>query len=112
LGGLISTTIDQQDRGIPLLKDIPVLGSLFKVQSTAQTRNELIIVITPYVVSTDAEAQGITEAFRQQLHFTGQREKLIPPVPHPPAPQTSPKVKNPPLKVKKPMAESKKPSIR
>jgi len=114
LGGLISTTIDQQDRGIPLLKDIPVLGSLFKVQSTAQTRNELIIVITPYVVSTDAEAQGITEAFRQQLHFTGQKEKIFPPVPppRPPEPQTSsPTVKNPPLKVKKPTAGSKKPSL-
>lgn len=79
LGGLISTTIDQQDRGIPLLKDIPVVGSLFKVQSTAQTRNELIIVITPYVVSSDSEAQGITEAFRQQLHFTGQKELIPPP---------------------------------
>jgi len=103
LGGLISTTIDQQDRGVPLLKDIPVIGSLFKVQSTAQTRNELIIVITPYVVSTDAEAQGITEAFRQQLHFTGQREKVIPSV----VPQPSPPVQNPPFKAK-PTAERKK----
>lgn len=78
LGGLISSDVNLQDRGVPLLKDIPVVGSLFKVQSTTLTRNELIMVITPYVVTGSTEAQGITEAFRQQLHFTGQREKVVP----------------------------------
>jgi general secretion pathway protein D len=103
LGGLISTTIDQQDRGIPLLKDIPVVGSLFKVQGTAQTRNELIIVITPYVVSNDTEAQGITEAFRQQLHFTGQKkEVIVKPAPVDKLPQK-------PLSPFKPLPKKKKP---
>jgi general secretion pathway protein D len=96
LGGLISSDINLQDRGVPLLKDIPVVGSLFKVQSTTLTRNELIMVITPYVVTGSTEAQGITEAFRQQLHFTGQREKVMP---RPTVPQ--PTGQQPPSRQKK-----------
>lgn len=96
LGGLISSDINLQDRGVPLLKDIPIVGSLFKVQSTTLTRNELIMVITPYVVTGSTEAQGITEAFRQQLHFTGQREKVIP---RPTVPQ--PAGRQPPSRQKK-----------
>ncbi|MEO2168050.1 MAG: hypothetical protein ABGY42_08000, partial [bacterium] len=36
--------------GVPWLKDIPVLGWLFKNQSTQDRRQELLVFITPRVV--------------------------------------------------------------
>ncbi|MBV8467554.1 MAG: hypothetical protein JO218_16560 [Burkholderiales bacterium] len=67
LGGMISQSDTAGDAGIPLLKDIPVLGQLFRNSTTQKDRTELIIMITPYVINDDYEAEELTEAFRKQL---------------------------------------------
>ncbi|WP_161575455.1 secretin N-terminal domain-containing protein [Beggiatoa leptomitoformis] len=67
LGGLISSNSDTGDSGVPILKDIPIIGSLFKTESSNKTRTELIAIIVPYVISNDAEAQEITQSFRERL---------------------------------------------
>lgn len=67
LGGLISTDQTKGNAGIPFLKDIPGLGKLFGKDSDSQNRTELIVLITPYIVSNSKEAQAITEAFRSTL---------------------------------------------
>ncbi len=50
LGGLISTKSGFQDNKVPLLGDIPLLGSLFKRQEKIDTVEELVILITPHIV--------------------------------------------------------------
>jgi general secretion pathway protein D len=70
LGGLISENRDLSDSGIPLLKDLPGLGQLFKTQSTANRKTELIILITPYIIDSDEQARSITDAFRQRFPIT------------------------------------------
>jgi len=67
LGGLISSNGSQGNAGIPLLKDIPGLGQLFRTNSEISDRTELIILITPYIISNDGDAQAVTDAFRKQL---------------------------------------------
>lgn len=67
LGGLISNNGSQGDSGIPLLKDIPGLGQLFRTNTDKSDRTELIILITTYVISNDNDAQAVTAAFRKQL---------------------------------------------
>lgn len=67
LGGLISNNGSSGEAGIPLLKDIPGLGQLFRNNSAKNTRTELIIMITPYIISNDSEAQAVTDAFKSQL---------------------------------------------
>jgi general secretion pathway protein D len=66
IGGLIGTTTELVNSGVPLLKDIPLLGYLFKRQTTAKSRTELAIFITPYIVRTDAEADALFERARQR----------------------------------------------
>lgn len=66
IGGLIGTTSELVNSGVPLLKDIPLLGYLFKRQTTAKNRTELAIFITPYIVRTDAEADALFERARQR----------------------------------------------
>ena len=59
LGGLITKSNTKIDNRVPLLADIPLLGNLFKYDSTAATRHELLIILTPHVVRTPAEAERI-----------------------------------------------------
>lgn len=67
LGGLISDETSDGAAGIPLLKDIPLVGSLFRSQNTGGKRRELIVLITPYVINDQHDAEAITDAFRRNL---------------------------------------------
>jgi general secretion pathway protein D len=67
LGGLISSSTNRGNTGVPILKDLPLIGSLFRSDSQIYSRTELMIVIVPYVINTDQDAQSMTETFRQRL---------------------------------------------
>jgi general secretion pathway protein D len=67
LAGLISNNNNTSDSGVPLLKDIPGVGSLFKSQTDNRAKTELIILITPYIINDDFEAESITNAFQSSL---------------------------------------------
>jgi general secretion pathway protein D len=67
LGGLMSSTTNTGNSGVPLLKDIPLIGQIFRVDNNTVNKTELIVLITPYVIGDDIEAQSITDAFRHQL---------------------------------------------
>lgn len=67
LGGMISENYSSGDSGIPYLKDIPLLGSLFKNQSSSVDRTELIILITPYIIDGPETARQVRDAFRSRL---------------------------------------------
>ena len=67
IGGLITDNRTTDDSGIPYLKDIPVLGVLFRNQAITHGKNELLVFITPYVISSDADAAAVTQQFQQQM---------------------------------------------
>lgn len=67
LGGLMSSNRADGNAGIPLLKDIPLLGQLFRTNTGTNDRTELIVLITPYIIEDDNDAQAITDAFRKRL---------------------------------------------
>jgi general secretion pathway protein D len=50
IGGLIATTDDKRVKKMPLLGDIPWIGSLFRSTKTARDRKELLILLTPQVL--------------------------------------------------------------
>jgi type II secretory pathway component GspD/PulD (secretin) len=52
LGGLIQTQKTDNNSGVPLLKDIPLLGFLFRTSSYDNSRQELIVLIRPTVLPT------------------------------------------------------------
>jgi type IV pilus assembly protein PilQ len=52
LGGILESTQAKTVEGVPLLKNIPILGWLFKRQSRSETNNELLIFITPTIVKS------------------------------------------------------------
>ncbi len=58
LGGLIRTSNSKSENKVPFLGDIPVLGRLFKYKSNNELRSELVVLLTPYVLMTPAEARA------------------------------------------------------
>ncbi len=50
LGGLISSKTGTNTSKVPLLGDIPLLGSLFKREEKINTVEELVLVITPHII--------------------------------------------------------------
>lgn len=67
LAGLIDGSSSDGNGGVPVLKDIPLLGSLFRNQTIKKQRREMIILITPYIANDSTEAEAITESFRKSL---------------------------------------------
>jgi type IV pilus assembly protein PilQ len=54
IGGLNEENTDDTDYGIPILKDIPVLGYLFKGIQEESKMDDLLIFITPYILEEHA----------------------------------------------------------
>jgi general secretion pathway protein D len=67
IGGLISESRTANDSGVPYLKDLPGVGNLFRNQSLSKEKTELLVFITPYVISGDADAAAITQQFQEQM---------------------------------------------
>lgn len=50
IGGLSKKTMDNSESGVPWLKDIPILGYLFKGTSKSNTMEDVLIFITPHIL--------------------------------------------------------------
>lgn len=67
LGGLIRNSQFQAESGIPLLKNIPVLGKLFATTTNDIGRTELLVLLTPKVVRNRDESGDITEEYKRSM---------------------------------------------
>jgi general secretion pathway protein D len=68
IGGLIDELDEEVESGVPILKDVPILGYLFKSRQTRRVRTELAIFVTPYVILTDEDADEVYQRIRGQLN--------------------------------------------
>lgn len=67
MAGLIRQDKVTNSSGIPVLSKIPVIGGLFGAQSLTDSRRELIIIITPTVLSDGEESRIATDDLRRKL---------------------------------------------
>jgi general secretion pathway protein D len=67
IGGLIRDTDSDSRSGIPVLRDIPILGYAFGGRTTESTKAELILLITPRVVKDRQQADAITREFSSKV---------------------------------------------
>ena len=67
LGGLIKYSYNKTVSRIPLLGDIPWLGALFGSTSYNTTETELIVLLTPRIISTLPAALDATRELRDKL---------------------------------------------
>lgn len=69
LAGLIQDNDSRQNQGVPYIRNIPVIGSLFGQQNNQRVRTELLVMITPHVERDAHDARAITADMEQQMPF-------------------------------------------
>ena len=67
MGGLISDEADSSKGGFPGLIKIPFIGPLFGSTNRNRVRQELIVLITPTVISSAQEGDDLTREYRERF---------------------------------------------
>jgi general secretion pathway protein D len=76
LGGLIRENTLRDSSGLPLISKIPVLGALFGHQGIKKDRTELILMVTPKIVTDPYQSRDVTDELKRKLPTL---ERMLPP---------------------------------
>ncbi|MBM3902573.1 MAG: hypothetical protein FJ379_10880 [Verrucomicrobia bacterium] len=84
LGGYIRASKANSDSGVPFLKDIPLLGYLFRSTTIDKSRTELMILMRPTILPTPQAAADLTTEYQEdspqvrmmEQDFRKERERL------------------------------------
>jgi general secretion pathway protein D len=77
IGGLIRDDKVTIEKKVPLVSDVPLVGNLFKFKRDRLQKTNLLIFITPHVMSSQEDLQQITEEKKKQMEpvMEGLKEK-------------------------------------
>jgi general secretion pathway protein D len=78
LGGMIRQSDTRSNSGVPVLRDIPVVGNLFSSTNNTGARTELLIFLRPRIIPNAAAAREMTEQLKRGLKYLD-----VAPVPRP-----------------------------
>ena len=67
IGGLMGADKSFSESKIPFLGDIPLLGNLFKHKTTASSKTELLIFLTPHIVRAPSQLASLS--LQEQNHM-------------------------------------------
>jgi pilus assembly protein CpaC len=82
LAGLISEDTRQNIDGLPGIKDIPILGTLFRSRDYIKNESELVVIVTPYLVKPTSRQQlaipsdGLAPATDMKANFLGHLNRI------------------------------------
>ncbi|MGE0024701.1 MAG: type II and III secretion system protein family protein [Hyphomicrobium sp.] len=82
LAGLISDDVRQNIDGFPGLKDVPVLGTLFRSRDFIKRETELVVIVTPFLVKPVAQKDlakpldGLAESTDRKANFWGHLNRI------------------------------------
>ncbi len=71
IGGLIRDVENETQEKVPFLGDIPLLGVLFRSESTLTSKQNLVLMLTPYIIESEVDLQKI------QKRKMEEREELL-----------------------------------
>lgn len=69
IGGLMSQRRTDGNGGVPYLKDVPVVGNLFKSRNRNANKTELVLMIVPYIIESDEQATAISRTLGQRFEL-------------------------------------------
>ncbi len=82
LAGLMSNDVRQNVDGLPGIKDLPILGTLFRSRDYIKQETELVVIVTPYLVRPIARkklarpSDGLAPATDMKANFLGHLNRI------------------------------------
>ena len=67
IGGILQQRVERNERGVPLLSDIPGIGYAFKREDKAQSKTELIVLLRTHIIGSPTEIPEIREETLNKL---------------------------------------------
>ncbi len=71
IGGLMRDVENETVQKVPFLGDIPVVGALFRSKNTMTTKQNLVLMLTPYIIESEADLRHIYDRKMEE------REELL-----------------------------------
>jgi len=71
IAGLTRSDTSKQEKRIPILGSIPVLGYLFRSRSEGQEKTNVLIFVTPTIVSDMAKAEEVKKEWEDKTGLSG-----------------------------------------
>jgi general secretion pathway protein D len=68
LGGLIDNQYTKGNSGIPILKDIPILGNLARTDTISGDKTELVMLVTPYILREGDDMSRWTNRYSNEIN--------------------------------------------
>jgi len=72
IGGIFQNDVTQSEQGLPIVKDIPIIGWLFKSKSLTRIKSELLLFLTPNIIEfsetqkmSDAKARTVLDSVKE-----------------------------------------------
>jgi type II secretory pathway component GspD/PulD (secretin) len=69
IGGLITEQKEFVNRSIPVLNKIPVVKHLFEYESQKTIRSELLIILSPIIIRSDADMEKLRQQEYSRMHW-------------------------------------------
>src|SRR5659263_647196 len=67
MGGLIENSKSEATSGVPWLINIPFIRWLVGTEKTTADKSELIVMITPHVISSLEDVDAVSEEFKKKI---------------------------------------------
>lgn len=80
VGGIIKESTTEIEAGVPILRDIPILDYIFADKKKVKLREEIILLIKPYVIYSEEDHKKLSEDLLKRVsehpNAEGQKDKL------------------------------------
>lgn len=71
IGGLISHRDSENVQKVPFIGDIPLVGQLFQRKEQIKSKSELVLLITPRIITNPADAQDVSDETMDEVSIQG-----------------------------------------
>ncbi|WP_153117609.1 secretin N-terminal domain-containing protein [Rhodocyclus tenuis] len=71
VGGMIRDSIERDEEKVPVLGDIPIVGTFFKRDVRASVRSQIVLLITPRVLEKPEDADRVAQKKTQDFNALG-----------------------------------------
>lgn len=77
LGGLIKKTEGKGSSGLPILSDIPLLGKIFQTQAASNSKINVVIYLTPYIIKSNSDFKNLRKNLSELDDIQNQYNKIM-----------------------------------